>query len=80
MIQKLAVVGLGLIGGSLARALRAAGYVGAVTGFDSDAAAFEKAFRMGVGDLVEPGNVLYGRQTGAAKHHHFSLPYRFGSP
>lgn len=52
MIQKLAVVGLGLIGGSLARALRAAGYVGSVTGFDSDAAECEKAFRMGVVDHV----------------------------
>lgn len=52
MIQKLAVIGLGLIGGSLARALRATGYVGSVTGFDPDAAECEKAFHMGVVDHV----------------------------
>src|SRR5690242_16170290 len=34
---KLAVIGLGLIGGSLARALRSAGAVAEIHGFDSDA-------------------------------------------
>lgn len=35
-MKQLAVIGLGLIGGSLARALRAAGQVGSITGFDPD--------------------------------------------
>jgi prephenate dehydrogenase len=52
VIQQLAVVGLGLIGGSLARALRAAGYVGSITGFDPDPVQCENAFRMGIVDRV----------------------------
>lgn len=36
MIQKLAVIGLGLIGGSFARAVRAAGKVGGISGYDPD--------------------------------------------
>ena len=50
MIQKLAVIGLGLIGGSLARALREAGQVGAIAGFDIDEAQRRAAFKLGVID------------------------------
>lgn len=50
MIQKLAVIGLGLIGGSYARALRAAGQVGSITGYDPDAAQCEAALKLGVID------------------------------
>ncbi|TXH03621.1 MAG: prephenate dehydrogenase/arogenate dehydrogenase family protein [Nevskiaceae bacterium] len=52
MIQKLAVIGLGLIGGSLARALRAAGHVGHISGFDADPAQREAALRLGVIDTA----------------------------
>lgn len=50
MIQKLAVVGLGLIGGSLARALRTAGHVCSITGYDLDPEQREKALTLGVID------------------------------
>jgi prephenate dehydrogenase len=44
----LAVIGLGLIGGSLARALRSAGAVGGVSGFDTDARQRSLAVELGV--------------------------------
>ncbi len=47
---RLAVVGLGLIGGSLARALRAAGAVGEISGYDSDPEQIRIAFELGVID------------------------------
>ncbi|MDP3295344.1 MAG: prephenate dehydrogenase/arogenate dehydrogenase family protein [Nevskia sp.] len=47
---RLAVVGLGLIGGSLARALREAGAVASVSGYDSDPAQVEAALALGVID------------------------------
>jgi len=47
---RLAVIGLGLIGGSLARALRAAGAVGAIYGFDPDATQGQTALALGVID------------------------------
>lgn len=51
-IRHLAVIGLGLIGGSFARALRAAGEVERISGFDPDAAQREQALTLGVVDQV----------------------------
>lgn len=48
--MRLAVIGLGLIGGSLARALRAAGAVESVSGFDLDAGQLRLAQDLGVID------------------------------
>jgi len=50
MIRRLAVIGVGLIGGSLARALRAAGAVGEVVGCGRGKANLEKAVELGVID------------------------------
>lgn len=50
MIERLAVIGVGLIGGSLARALRAAGAVGEVIGCGRSPANLELAFDLGVID------------------------------
>lgn len=50
MIQKLAVIGLGLIGGSFARAMRAAGQVGSISAYDPDPAQGETALQIGVID------------------------------
>lgn len=52
MIQQLAIVGLGLIGGSLARSLRSAGFVGKISGYDPDPAQCEVALKLGVIDRV----------------------------
>lgn len=52
MIQKLAVIGLGLIGGSLARDLRASGFAKSISGFDLDAAQLDAALRLGVVDTA----------------------------
>ncbi len=49
-INTLAVIGVGLIGGSLARALRAAGYVGEVIGCGRSEANLEEAVALGVID------------------------------
>ncbi|MGH6624141.1 MAG: prephenate dehydrogenase [Burkholderiaceae bacterium] len=48
--MKLALIGVGLIGGSFAAALRAAGRVESVCGFDIDAAASADAVRLGIID------------------------------
>jgi prephenate dehydrogenase len=50
MIRRLAVIGVGLIGGSLARALRVAGCVGEVVGCGRSAANLERALELGVID------------------------------
>lgn len=50
MKPRLAIIGLGLIGGSLARALRAADVVGAIDGFDPDPAQAQAACALGVVD------------------------------
>lgn len=50
--MQLAVIGLGLIGGSLARALRAAGQVGSITGFDPDPEQSRRAVELGVVDTA----------------------------
>ncbi len=47
---RLAVVGLGLIGGSLARALRDAGVVASISGYDSDPVQVAAALKLGVID------------------------------
>jgi prephenate dehydrogenase len=51
-IRSLAVVGLGLIGGSLARALRAADAVGTIRGFDTDEKQGRLAVELGVVDSL----------------------------
>jgi len=51
-IRRLAVIGLGLIGGSLARALRAAGAVGSIAGFDTDAEQVRQAQTLGVIEIA----------------------------
>ena len=52
MIRNLTVVGLGLIGGSLARALREAGAVQTITGFDSNPLRCAAALSLGVVDHI----------------------------
>ena len=53
MFQRLAVLGCGLIGGSFALALRAAGGVGEVVVFDRDADAAAEAVWLGIADRCE---------------------------
>ena len=50
--MRLALIGVGLIGGSFARALRAAGKVDAVVGFDSQPDALRRAIDLGVIDRI----------------------------
>ncbi|MEW6167990.1 MAG: prephenate dehydrogenase/arogenate dehydrogenase family protein [Pseudomonadota bacterium] len=52
IVQRIAIVGLGLIGGSLARALRNAGAVSQISGYDPDPAQREAAMRLCVIDRV----------------------------
>ena len=51
-IRRLAVIGVGLIGGSLAQALRAAGAVEHIVGCECDAANLDKALALGVVDTA----------------------------
>ncbi len=51
-LKTLAVIGVGLIGGSFALALRRAGAVSQVIGFDRDATALERAAALGVIDTT----------------------------
>ncbi|NEX21393.1 prephenate dehydrogenase/arogenate dehydrogenase family protein [Thiorhodococcus mannitoliphagus] len=62
MIERLAVIGVGLIGGSLARALRAAGEVGEVVGCGRSALNLETAVELGVIDRFthDPGEAVVG--------------------
>jgi len=53
LINKLCIIGVGLIGGSLARALKKAGAVGEVIGAGRDVAHLEKAKALGVIDRFE---------------------------
>ena len=53
IINKLCIIGVGLIGGSLARALKKAGVVGEVVGVGRDVAHLEKAKALGVIDQFE---------------------------
>ncbi|HEX9874171.1 MAG TPA: prephenate dehydrogenase/arogenate dehydrogenase family protein [Deferrimonas sp.] len=52
LVPKLAIVGVGLIGGSLALALKAAGVVGEVVGIGRGLANLEKALELGVVDGI----------------------------
>lgn len=52
MIKRLAVLGVGLIGGSLARALRRRGYCETIVGYGRQVAELEKARRLGVIDMI----------------------------
>lgn len=62
MIRRLAVIGVGLIGGSLARALRAAGAVGDVVGCGRSAENLELACELGVIDAFthDPADAVRG--------------------
>jgi prephenate dehydrogenase len=62
MIGRLAIIGVGLIGGSLARALRAAGAVGEVVGCGRSAANLERAVALGVVDrgTQDPAEAVAG--------------------
>ena len=67
MIRKLAVIGVGLIGGSLARALRKAGKVQEIVGCGRGKANLEKALELGVidsythdiGEAVEGADMVF---------------------
>jgi prephenate dehydrogenase len=50
--KRVAVVGVGLIGGSFAGALRRSGAAAAITGFDRDGSALERAISLGVIDAA----------------------------
>jgi len=52
MIDRLAIIGVGLIGGSLARALRDAGAVGSVVGIGRSRANLEDALSLGICDEI----------------------------
>lgn len=52
LFEKVAVIGVGLIGGSLALAMKARGVAGLVSGYDRDADALREARALGVLDLV----------------------------
>ncbi len=52
IVQRLAIIGLGLIGGSLARSLRSAGAVAHISGYDPDASRRNDAQRLCVIDRV----------------------------
>ena len=53
MIKRLCIIGVGLIGGSLARALKAAGACGEIIGCGRDSQALQKALELGVIDRAE---------------------------
>src|SRR5512138_2216097 len=53
LINRLAVIGVGLIGGSLARVLREKGEVGEIVGIGRGAANLQKAVELGVIDRYE---------------------------
>lgn len=53
-LPKVCVIGLGLIGGSLALALKESGAASAVVGYDVDSGSTQKAVQMGAIDEAEP--------------------------
>jgi prephenate dehydrogenase len=53
MIDRLAIIGVGLIGGSLARALRDCGHVREVVGYGRGLANLQRAVELGVVDRIE---------------------------
>jgi len=62
MIERLAVIGVGLIGGSLARALRGAAMVREITGYGRSLPNLERALELGVIDRfsLDLGNAVEG--------------------
>lgn len=62
LINRLAVIGVGLIGGSFARALREAGVVAEIVGIDQDPVNLERARELGVIDrgIVDPAAGVHG--------------------
>jgi prephenate dehydrogenase len=52
VIERLAVIGVGLIGGSFARALREAGAVGTIIGIDTDQENLDQALSLGIVDEI----------------------------
>lgn len=52
IIKRLAVIGVGLIGGSFALALRGVVAVGSIIGFDADTANLESAYTLGIIDEI----------------------------
>ncbi len=62
LIQRLCVIGTGLIGGSLALALRRAGAVGEIVGAGRDEAHLRRAFELGIVDRydVNPARAVRG--------------------
>jgi prephenate dehydrogenase len=62
VIKRLCIIGVGLIGGSLARALRAAGYCGEVIGAGRNPVHLQQAVELGVIDRFEtdPGQAVAG--------------------
>lgn len=54
MIQRLCLIGVGLIGGSVALALRSQGLVAEIIGFDTDPENLEAAHRLGIIDVMAP--------------------------
>ncbi|OGT96278.1 MAG: prephenate dehydrogenase [Geobacteraceae bacterium GWB2_52_12] len=59
IIDRLAIIGVGLIGGSFARALRQAGAVKTIVGIDRDASNLQQALSLGVVDEIS-GNPCQG--------------------
>jgi prephenate dehydrogenase len=62
IIKRLAVTGVGLIGGSFALALREAGAVGSIIGMDSDPSNLEQALSLGIIDEIatDARSAVYG--------------------
>lgn len=54
IIERLTVIGVGLIGGSFARALREAGAVGTIVGVDTDRDNLNQALSLGIVDEITP--------------------------
>ncbi|MEC5218542.1 prephenate dehydrogenase [Actimicrobium sp. GrIS 1.19] len=54
MFQKIALFGVGLIGGSFALALKRAGVVGQIVGVGRTAAALQRAHELGIIDVIAP--------------------------
>lgn len=61
MIERLTIIGVGLIGGSLARALRGAGQVGEIIGCGRSRENLEQAMELGVIDRYEQDPALAAR-------------------
>lgn len=61
-IERIAVCGLGLIGGSVVRALRARGFTGRITGMDADGALLQALHAQGwIDDIANPAHDLFNQ-------------------